>query len=127
VPVQLQFSNDKRYLIYEISDPVDVLELLETYKQERAYRDSVTHTVHSIVDLSKVRQIPKNWLAVRSGPGLTHARSGSMLLVGVSPGLQIIMKTILQIARYDRMRFFATRAQAEAHMQQILAKEQAKV
>ncbi len=127
MPIQLHLSPDHRYLVYEIADPVDILELLETYKRERAYRDSVSHTVHSIVDMTKVRTIPRNWLATKSGPGMTHPRSGSMLLVGLSPGIQIIMKTIFQIAHYNRMRLFSTRAQADAYMNILLASEKAGV
>jgi hypothetical protein len=56
--------------------------------------------------MSSIRRIPPNWLVAKAGPGLTHPRSGRMLFVGISPGLSIIIRTILRIARYEKMLFF---------------------
>ena len=115
MPVLIQFSDDKRYIIYTISEPLEMNDLMRAYEQERAFRDSVFHPVHSIVDMSDMSRIPPNWLTARAGPGLTHPRSGDMLFVGISRGLQIILNTIFRIARYKKMHFFDTREEAVAY------------
>jgi hypothetical protein len=125
MPVQLQFSEDKRYIIYTLSDPLDMNELQRVYQQEKAYRDSVEHSVHSIVDMSRVRGIPRNWMTAKSGPGLSHPRSGKMLFVGISPALKTLVSLILDIMRYRRMEFFNTYEAAVTRMPELLREEAA--
>lgn len=121
MPVSVKLSDDKTHLIYEFEEPLSIQELMTAYQQEKEFRNAIPHTVHSIVDMSTVRRIPPNWLVAKAGPGLTHARSGRMLFVGLSYGLQIIINTILKITRYDRMKFFKTREEAEAFMAELIA------
>jgi len=121
MPVSVQLSDDKTHLIYEFEEPLEIQELMDAYAQEKELRNSIAGTVHSIVDMSTVRRIPPNWLVAKAGPGLTHPRSGRMLFVGISPGLRIIINTILKITRYQRMKFFETREEAEAFMTELTA------
>ncbi len=120
MPVHLQLSDDQRYLIYTITEPVALDDLLLAYQQERSLRDSLPHTVHSIVDMSGVKRIPPNWLTAKAGPGLTHPRSGEILFVGVSFGLKIILDMLMKITRYQRMKFFRTRDEADAYMADLV-------
>lgn len=120
MPVNVRLSDDKRYLIYEMSEPLEIAELMDAYRQEREYRDAHDYTMHSLVDMSKVNRIPPNWLTAKAGPGLTHARSGRMVFVGISYGLRIIVQTILKIARYDKMQFFDTYEEALDYMVELV-------
>ncbi|MBZ0291770.1 MAG: hypothetical protein K8L99_04310 [Anaerolineae bacterium] len=126
MPVNVELSENKRYIIYNIIEPLVMEELLDAYKQEKVYRDSIPHVMHSIVDMSQIRKIPREWLTAKSGPGLTHPRSGTMLFVGISPGLNILIRTITKFMRYDRMQFFDTREEAEAYMQELIAEGEIK-
>jgi hypothetical protein len=126
MPVEIQFSPDKRYIIYKLSDPLDMNDLQRSYVTEKEFRDSVEHTVHSIVDMSGIKGIPRNWLSAKTGPGLKHPRSGKMLFVGISNALKSLVGLILQIMRYDRMEFFNSYAEAEAKMQQLLKEDEAR-
>jgi hypothetical protein len=125
MPVQLQFSENKRYIIYKLSDPLDMNELQRVYQDEKAYRDSVEHTVHSIVDMSRVKGIPRNWLTAKSGPGLKHPRSGKMLFVGISNALKTLVSLILDMMRYRKMEFYDSYEQAEKRMQELLTEDSA--
>ena len=125
MPVNVRLSEDGYYLIYEFTEPLKMEELLEAYKEEKELRDSIDHTVHSIVDMSAIRRVPPNWLIAKAGPGLTHPRSGQMLFIGISPGLRIIIQTILKIAHYDRMKFFANRTEADAAMLELVQETKA--
>jgi hypothetical protein len=122
MPVHLQLSQDQRYLVYEISEPLNMNELLQAYEKEKQYRDSLPHVVHSIVDMSKMRRIPVNWLTAKAGPGLTHPRSGEMLFVGLSIGIRMIVETILKLMNYKRMRLFSTRQEAEDYMTELITR-----
>jgi hypothetical protein len=121
MPVELKFSDNRRYLIYKITEPFDINDLMRAYEKEREYRDSVDYTLHSITDMSALRRVPPNWLTAKAGPGLTHPRSGSILLVGLTPGYKILLNTITKIMRFNRMQFFNTYAEAEAFMEKLIA------
>jgi hypothetical protein len=123
--VTVRLSEDQYYLIYELEEPLEIKELMAAYDQEREYRDSIPHTLHSIVDMSKVKRIPPNWLVAKAGPGLTHARSGYMLFVGVSYGLRIMVQIILKITKYERIHFFESREEAETYMTELVQKTKA--
>ena len=125
MPVTVQLDDDNHHLVYELDEPLDIKELMEAYKQEKDYRNAVPHTLHSIVDMSKVTRIPPNWLVAKAGPGLTHPRSGYMLFVGVSHGLKIMVQLILKVAKYKRIQFFETREEAEAYMIELIEKTKA--
>ncbi len=124
MPVHLQLSETQRYLIYEISEPFVLDELMQAYEQERQYRDSLPHTVHSIVDMSQLKRIPANWLTAKAGPGLKHPRSGEILFVGVSVGIQMIVDVVFRITGNKRMKFFNTRAEADAYMAQLIGQSE---
>jgi hypothetical protein len=46
-----------------------------------------------------------------------------MLFVGLSPGFKILLQTIMKIMRFDRMKVFDTRAEADAHLAKLVAEE----
>lgn len=122
MPVHVNLDENKEYLIYSLSDPLKIEELLAAYRQEKEYRDSLPYTLHSIVDMSTVKRIPPNWLLAKAGPGLTHPRSGEILIVGVSRGLKILLETILKITNFKRMRFFVARPEADVYLRELLAR-----
>ncbi len=108
MPIQIEVIEEGFVLHYMISDPWDVPELLKTFEEERAYRDSVSHVVHSINDFSGARKIPANWWSARQGPGLTHPRSGEMVFIGLTPGFRLLLDAILKATRYKRVKVFNT-------------------
>lgn len=107
-------DTQQRLIYYKFSDPLTVDEILWAYAEEQTLRDSVPHTVHSLIDMSEVTHIPPRWLAAKAGPGFSHPRAGLMMFVGLSPAVRIAVKTIVQIVRYEKIKFFETRAQADA-------------
>lgn len=121
--IEILFDESKRFIVYNLSDPITLADLYTAYDQEREFRDSVDHTVHSIVDMTNVKRIPPNWLTAKSGPGLSHPHSGQMLFVGLSPGLKIIVSTITKIMRYDKMKVFNTREEADEFMAWLLRQD----
>lgn len=120
MPVHVQLSDDQRYLIYIITEPFKLDDLLLAYQEERRLRDSVPYTLHSITDMSAMKRIPPNWLTAKAGPGLTHPRSGEILIVGVSFGLKMILDMIMKITHSERMKFFTTREEADAYMAELV-------
>jgi ornithine cyclodeaminase/alanine dehydrogenase-like protein (mu-crystallin family) len=120
MPINLILDPQNRYVIYELSDPIDMRELNDAYAQELAYRDATQNTVHLLADLSQANRLPTNWLSAQATPGLKHPRSGEMLLVGLSGTVRMAVEVVMKVSRFDRVRFFNTREEAEARLQELL-------
>jgi hypothetical protein len=120
MPVTVELDYDGYILHYKITDPLDLTDLLKAYDVERELRDATPHVLHSINDFSELRQIPKNWLQARSGPGLKHPRAGEMIFIGLSPGLKIVVDIILKLTRYTRIQNFRTKEEAEPYIQALV-------
>lgn len=123
MPASVRLSDDQEYLIYNMSDPLSMEELMAAYQEERRLRDSIPYTLSSIVDMREVRGIPRAWLTAKAGPGLTHPRSGSILMVGVSRPIMTLVKIIFSLTRFTRMQFFEDYAEAEARMQELIKQQ----
>lgn len=121
MPVHVALSDDQTYILYEISDPLKMDELMLAYDEEKKIRDKIPYTLHSVTDMSEIRGIPHNWLTAKSGPGMTHPRSGLITIVGISVGLRIIVNTIFSIVGYRRLKFYATRDEAIAAIRREIA------
>lgn len=120
MPVDIQLNPEKRCIIYTLTEPFQLNELFEAYSIEKQYRDNTEHVLHSIVDMSHMKRIPPSWLTAKSGPGFNHPRSGTIIFVGLSVGFKIVIQTILKVIRYDRMKAFDTRAEANEYLDMLL-------
>jgi hypothetical protein len=120
MPVDIQLNPEKRCIIYTLTEPFQLNELFEAYSIEKQYRDNTEHVLHSIVDMSHMKRIPPSWLTAKSGPGFNHPRSGTIIFVGLSVGFKIVIQTILKVIRYDRMKAFDTRAEANEYLDVLL-------
>ena len=123
MPVNIEFNADQHFIVYTITDPLNMKELFDAYEKEKAFRDSVPYTIHSIVDMSGIKRIPPNWLTAKAGPGLSHPRSGYMLFVGLSLGFKMILQTIMKIMRYEKIGFYDTRQEANSFMMEIVSRD----
>lgn len=121
MPINVKFDENNQYVIYEISSPYEMNDLYEAYKKEKEFRDATQNTVHMVVEIAGATNLLSNWLSSKATPGLTHPRSGQMLLVGFSSGLRMAVEVVLQVTRYKGVRFFKTRAEADAHLQTLIS------
>lgn len=121
MPVTVELSYDGYVLHYVIAEPWEINDLLSAYEQERKLRDAATHTLHSLIDFSQARHIPKNWLQARHGPGLKHPTSGVMVCVGISPGLKILLEMIFRVANYKSIKLCDTIEDAHAYLAPLVA------
>lgn len=121
MPVDIQLNQEKHCIVYTLTEPFQLNELFEAYTIEKQFRDNTDHVLHSIVDMSHMKRIPPSWLTAKSGPGFNHPRSGTIIFVGLSVGFKIVIQTILKVIRYERMKAFDTRAEANEFLDTLLA------
>ncbi len=126
MPVTVELSYDGYVLHYVIAEPWEINDLLHAYEKERKLRDAANHTLHSLIDFSQARHIPKNWLQARHGPGLKHPTSGMMVCVGISPGLKMLLEIIFRITNYKSIKLCATVEEAHDYLAPLVAEVKAK-
>lgn len=122
MPVKLTLSSDERYLMYSASDPLAMEDLLLAYEEDREHRDRLAYKVHVIVDLSKVKRVPSNWLMAKAAPGFSHPRSGEVLFVGISESLRIFLNVLLKITGFKRVKLFNTLDEALEYMETLITR-----
>ena len=120
MPVTVEMTYEGYVLHYEFSDPWDIPDLVAAFEEERKLRESVDHTLHSIIDFSRARSIPRNWLQAMRGPGLTHAKTGELVCVGLSSGLKMLLDIVLRLAKFKRVKLVDTLEEAHAYMQPLV-------
>lgn len=116
MPITVKLTYDDYVLYYEFTDPWDIPDLIAAFEEERRLRESVDHTLHSIIDFSQTHTLPRNWLQARHGPGLSHAKTGEMVCVGLSSGLKMMIDIILRLTNFKRMQLLSTLEEAHAYI-----------
>ncbi len=116
MPITVKLTYDNYVLHYEFTDPWDIPDLIAAFEEERRLRESMDHTLHSIIDFSQTHTLPRNWLQARHGPGLSHAKTGEMVCVGLSSGLKMMIDIIMRLANFKRMKLLATLEEAHAYI-----------
>ncbi len=125
MPVILSFCEDGYVVYVAVEDPWAVNDILSLYEQEKAHYDKVSHKVHALYNLSKVRQMPTNALAAaRGNPALYHPNRGQMAIVGAKSFTRTIAEIITRVARFDRIVFFDTDEQAWKYLRELIVEEQ---
>ena len=120
MPVTVELTYEDYVLHYEFTDPWDIPDLIKAFEEESKLRESVDHTLHSIIDFSKTRSIPRNWLQARRGPGLTHAKTGELVCVGLSSGLKMLLDIVLRLTNFKRVKLVDTLEEAHAYVRPLV-------
>jgi hypothetical protein len=123
--VHLEKQYDGYVLHYTFTDPLDLNDLVLAYQEERRIRDATPHTVNGLVDFRKLTTAPKNWLAARNGPGLSHPRSGQIVIVGMNTMLKILVDTIMSVAKFKRIKTFDTIEAAHEYISVLVTDQKA--
>src|SRR5688500_18309007 len=122
MPVRFEYRENNRVACYTFSDPWETHEFVAHYPADNAYRASVTHTVHTFMDLTGAHSIPTNILRARTkAPAWSHANSGVIVMVGAIPLAKSVAEMVFKIARFNRAKFFKTADEGWAYLHQLIA------
>jgi hypothetical protein len=113
-----EFSQDGSLVTLTVTDPWTIEEMDSFYKAERPLFDSAAnYKVHTLVDIRKMRTIPRGILRRGSSPNITHRNSGLVAIVGASMFAQSMANTAFRISQFKRARFFKTMEEAHQFLQ----------
>lgn len=124
MPITVETREDGHVRYFVITDPWRTSDLIAQYPSDREYRDSVDFTVHMVMNVSKMKQIPPGLLVARKdAPALSHRRSGNLVMIGAGGFARIMAETIFKLAHYDRALFFDSEEEGWQYIRQAIAEE----
>lgn len=124
MPVTMEFRENGQVAYYNLADPWETSDLTTWYPQDIEYRDSVSHVVHTFMNVSAVRRVPSNIIRARiAAPAFIHPNSGQLIMVGAKAFPKTVAETIFRLAHYERARFFDTEEEGWLYIRQLLANE----
>jgi hypothetical protein len=124
MPVHFEIRESGRVAYYRITDPWTTQDLIRHYPADNAHRASVTHIVHTLMDVSGMRQVPINILLARNNaPAFSHPNNGVLILTGARPMAKSFAELIFKMASFQRGRFLATADEGLAYIHGLMATE----
>lgn len=129
MPVTPETRENGLVQYFRFTDPFSLQELNAVYQADEDYRNTVNFTVHSLMDVTGLKQIPSGILGTRvTSPMLTHPLSGQIVLTGAGSFAKAIGEMVARIARLKENRFkvFRTADEGWAYLRQYIQDQAAK-
>ncbi|MEP7285178.1 MAG: hypothetical protein ABI947_05365 [Chloroflexota bacterium] len=123
MPVTFHFQENDRIMLWTLTDPWNVPDLMSFYKQAEVVLNNAPYIVHSLIDFRQARHIPAGALKARQTNTWDHPRSGQTVVVGAAPLLKKTLEALFRIMRFDRLKFFDGEAEARAYLRDLIAQE----
>src|SRR5260221_8296444 len=115
---------EQGFIVHQIvTDPWTANDLMQAGDFEKKHIDSVSHTVHVLVDFSGSRRVPGDVLSLRREPSTKHPRFGWMAFVGTVSWLRAMMTVTLRFIRFKRFVFCQNEAEARQILRQKIASD----
>ena len=122
--IVMELRENNKVIYYHVTPPTTLREVVQTYPKNEALRDQYQHTIHTILDLSDVRLLPTDILAVRhSSPSLRHPRSGMVFVVTTNAFIVGIAEILSRLANTNRIRVVRTVDEAWIAVREVIKNE----
>ena len=123
MPITLKSREDGRILVYTIVGRWEIHDVVEKFKEELAFRERASRTVHLLVDLRLMQNVPAKLITIRGAPGMSHTTSGYVVMIGASPMARILGQSVFRVLGFDRARFFDIEELAWTFLNSVLTAE----
>jgi hypothetical protein len=117
MPITAHWDNEDRTVIrIHLDDPWNMDEYTKATASAWSLIDSVTYTVHLIIDFTDAATFPKNMLsgAMRTNSHI-HPRQGLVVGVKISPYLRAVMRVAVRVFPRLGQNLFFTQTLKEAY------------
>jgi hypothetical protein len=122
MPVTLELVKG-RVVRLSLIAPWTVTELQSVYPKAQEYYDAATEKLFSIVNLTRLGNIPAGALRARSSPMLSHPNSGQVIIVGANDFASMMAEVVFKLTNFHNIKFSPTEDEAWAYLQPLLDKE----
>jgi hypothetical protein len=123
MPVTIDFRENGHIIVKALRDPWDVDQLLSADAQLPRYYDSVRHKVHMLADVRSTNHIPPALIRLARSAPMVHPNAGEIAIVGATALMRAIGHMMFRIARFERVRYFATEEEAMTFLCGVVAQE----
>jgi hypothetical protein len=125
MPYSANMIEDGHILLYDVSDPLSMDEFVSDYARLTAIYDASACRIHSLGNLTTLRQIPAGFLKIRHSPGAFHVKAGFVALFGASWFVRNMIEIAQRLIQFDRIRFFPTEDDALNYLHSLIEQESA--
>ncbi len=124
MPISLTLRHDGHVLFVQIVDPWDTAALKKLLADTRNHLDHVSCKVHTLVDVSQVKAIPRGPLqGILGDMNLSHPNRGVVIMVGASSAMRALARVVFSMVHFGQGQFYETEEEAWAHIEALLASE----
>ncbi len=123
MPITYDIRENGHIFYFVFTDPWTIEELIPLVEQGKIDRSKATHKIHIFVDLHAAETSPKNAIGAHVATGLAHPNTGYMAVWYRKSLIKALTQIVLQLVRFDRVKFFENEADAWAFLRERIAAE----
>jgi hypothetical protein len=123
MPAIMEPLDDGRILLYRVTPPWSIEEVLEIYRDIEAFFDQAASTVHVLIDLSQLDIIHAGALRARHTPFGTHPNVGKIATVTGNDITRILAQSVIRLSRTDKVKLFSNPDEALSYLRQMVKEE----
>ena len=120
MPVTFRLEDNQRVMLWRLSDPWTLPELMAYYKEAQTILDGADQAVHSLIDLQQARRMPSGVLKARYTSTWDHPRSGYTVVAGGTPLMSRMLELVFKMTRFERVKFFEDEAEARVFLNELI-------
>jgi hypothetical protein len=117
MPVSLDIMEEGRIIRVVFVDPFKAADMYPLFQQDKIHRDKFQQEhprrkVHLLVNFLQV---------TRNSPSMSHATSGSIVVIGANSLTRSVIDAILRVTHFDRTKFFNSEEEAITYLRKVIA------
>lgn len=126
MPTRMELIEDGYIIDSALIAPWTLEDLFAAWEHETELRDSGTHRIHSILDVTHARPSPKGMTShLRKSPAWTHRTKGIIVIIGGSLFTRALMDIAMRFTSFKDLRFMDSHEQALDYLRTVIAQEKA--
>lgn len=118
---ELKIVENGRALHFIYDEPLVLEDANRLNREAEALYDAAAHTIPAIIDLRKVKTLPKGILGVRSASPVSHPNAGDMIVIGAKGITKAMAELVVRLARFDQITFADSEEDAWAKLRKAIA------
>ncbi len=119
MPIQTEIRSDGTVIVFNVTDPIQLEEVLEHMREVEPYFDQASAAVHTVINLVRVRQLPLGIIGTRSYAGYSHPNAGKIIIIGADTLVRTLANVIVKLTNNRNIAFFETEQQAWDHLDSL--------
>ena len=117
---ELKIVENGRALHFIYDEPLMMEDANRLNHEAELYYDSADRPVPALIDLRKVKTLPKGILGIRSASPVSHPNAGDMVVIGAKGITKAMAELVVRLARFDQISFVESEEEAWAKVRKLI-------